>query len=45
MICNNDAGRCRPRSENFMQDAMFIALTVAFFVLCIAYVHFCNVMK
>jgi len=28
-----------------MQDAIFVAITVAFFLLCIAYVHFCDVMK
>jgi len=28
-----------------MQDAIFVVLTVAFFLLCIAYVHFCDVMK
>jgi hypothetical protein len=45
MICNSDAGRCTSRAENFMQDAIFIALIVAFFAVCIAYVHFCDAMK
>lgn len=31
--------------ENSMQDILWIAVTVAFFVLSVAYVHFCDRVK
>jgi hypothetical protein len=31
--------------ENFMEDILWIAITIAFFVLSIAYVRFCDRVK
>jgi hypothetical protein len=40
-----DTETCRPVEESRMQDLLYIAITVVFFALSIAYVEFCDRLK
>ena len=44
LIVRNTRSRNRPR-RLVMQDVLWIAVTIAFFALSVAYVHFCDRMK